>query len=199
MFKKSPSFLGTGIWDSNQGCFPTLRLWGKHFSLHLRGLAQRRRSAAECGPVDSSQHTQSRGISPVDLAIPCRPGLAQLTLGDAAFSPEHTPLTPVPPTGPPSPMDELCVLVTQLCPSLCNPMDCARPRDPTHVSCCLCLLHWQAGSSPLAPPGKPRIHTYTRKKVKVALLCLTLCDPMDCIAHQAPLSMEFSKQEYWSG
>ena len=31
------------------------------------------------------------------------------------------------------------------------------------------------------------------------LLCLTLCHPMDCIAHQAPLSMEFSRQEYWSG
>ena len=30
-------------------------------------------------------------------------------------------------------------------------------------------------------------------------LCLTLCDPMDCIACQAPLSMGFSGQEYWSG
>ena len=28
---------------------------------------------------------------------------------------------------------------------------------------------------------------------------LTLCHPMDYIAHQAPLSMEFSRQEYWSG
>ena len=28
--------------------------------------------------------------------------------------------------------------------------------------------------------------------------CLTLCDPWTT-AHQAPLSMEFSKQEYWSG
>ena len=27
----------------------------------------------------------------------------------------------------------------------------------------------------------------------------TLCNPMDYIAHQAPLSMEFSGQEYWSG
>ena len=26
---------------------------------------------------------------------------------------------------------------------------------------------------------------------------LTLCHPMNCIACQAPLSMEFSKQEYW--
>ena len=29
-------------------------------------------------------------------------------------------------------------------------------------------------------------------------LCLTLCDPMDCI-HQAALSTEFSRQEYWNG
>ena len=29
--------------------------------------------------------------------------------------------------------------------------------------------------------------------------CPTLCDPMDCIACQASLSMGFSKHEYWSG
>ena len=29
-------------------------------------------------------------------------------------------------------------------------------------------------------------------------LCLTLCDPMT-VAHQNPLFMEFSRQEYWSG
>ena len=38
--------------------------------------------------------------------------------------------------------------------------------------------------------------------VKVKLLvpqsCLTLCSPMDC-STQAPLSMYFSRQEYWSG
>ena len=33
-------------------------------------------------------------------------------------------------------------------------------------------------------------------KVLVAHLCPTLCNPMDCMA---PLSMEFSRQEYWSG
>ena len=32
-----------------------------------------------------------------------------------------------------------------------------------------------------------------------SLVCLTLCDPMDYIALQDPLSMEFSRQEYWSG
>ena len=34
---------------------------------------------------------------------------------------------------------------------------------------------------------------------EVTQSCPTLCDPMDYTAHQAPLSMEFSRQEYWSG
>ena len=29
--------------------------------------------------------------------------------------------------------------------------------------------------------------------------CLTLCDPLDCVAYQAPPFMRFSSQEYWSG
>ena len=36
----------------------------------------------------------------------------------------------------------------------------------------LCLLHWQEGSLPLVPPGKP--------KMLISQSCLTLCDPMDC-------------------
>ena len=40
----------------------------------------------------------------------------------------------------------------------------------------------------------------TESESEVAHSCLTLCDPMDyIIAHQTPLSMEFPKQEYWSG
>ena len=35
-------------------------------------------------------------------------------------------------------------------------------------------------------------------KVKIAQSCLTLCDPMDC-SPPAPLSLEFSRPEYWSG
>ena len=34
-------------------------------------------------------------------------------------------------------------------------------------------------------------------KVKAAQSCPTLCDPM-AVAHQAPLSMGFPRQEYWS-
>ena len=35
--------------------------------------------------------------------------------------------------------------------------------------------------------------------VNLLKLCLTLYDSMDYITHQAPLSMGFSRQEYWSG
>ena len=34
--------------------------------------------------------------------------------------------------------------------------------------------------------------------MKVTHLCLTLATPWT-VAHQDPLSMEFSRQEYWSG
>ena len=72
-------------------------------------------------------------------------------------------------------------LAAQSGPTLRNPVDCSppdssvhgilqarilegaampssrgssQPRDQTHL---LCLLHWQAGSLPLAPPGKPLV------------------------------------------
>ena len=78
----------------------------------------------------------------------------------------------------------------QSCPTLCNPMDCSPPGSSGHgisqewntgVGChflfqgiflkqglnprLLHLLHWQADSLPLAPPGKPLymyVHTCTQ-------------------------------------
>ena len=38
-----------------------------------------------------------------------------------------------------------------------------------------------------------------KSESEVAQLCLNLSDPMDYTAHQAPPSMGFSRQEYWSG
>ena len=35
--------------------------------------------------------------------------------------------------------------------------------------------------------------------VLVTQSCPTLCDPIDCIAHQTLLSTELSEREYWSG
>ena len=67
----------------------------------------------------------------------------------------------------------------QLCPTLCDPLDCNLPgssvlgilqarilewvampssrrsSQPRDNPCLLSLLHWQAGSLPPAPPGKP--------------------------------------------
>ena len=40
---------------------------------------------------------------------------------------------------------------------------------------------------------------YNKELSLVTQLCPTLCNPMDCRAHQAPLSMGFSRQEYWDG
>ena len=45
-----------------------------------------------------------------------------------------------------------------------------------------CLLHWQGGSLPPLPAGKPiNIYSvYVSVKVKIAQSCLTFYDPMDC-------------------
>ena len=72
----------------------------------------------------------------------------------------------------------------QMCLTLCNPMDCSPPGSSVHgipqariLEChallqgifliqglnphLLCLLHWQVGSLPLVPPGKPRAELYS--------------------------------------
>ena len=47
--------------------------------------------------------------------------------------------------------------------------------------------------------GRVSIHCFVCKsELLVVQLCPALCDPMDC-SPQAPLSMDFSRQEYWSG
>ena len=46
---------------------------------------------------------------------------------------------------------------------------------------------------------KSALQRFRKKDSEVAQSCPTLCDPMDSSLHQAPLSMGFSRQEYWSG
>ena len=45
----------------------------------------------------------------------------------------------------------------------------------------------------------PKSVIINQEKVSVTQSCQTLHDPMDCSPCQAPLSMGFSRQEYWSG
>ena len=60
----------------------------------------------------------------------------------------------------------------------------------------LCLLHWQAGSLPLAPPGKTlKAHAVAAKSLQSVRLCAT----PKMATHQAPLSLGISRQEHWSG
>ena len=72
--------------------------------------------------------------------------------------------------------------------------------------CLLHLLHWQVDSSPRhhvmwwwvgGQFCSPMIVLCYAKPLQS---CLTLCNPMDCqVVCQAPLPMEISRQEYWSG
>ena len=50
----------------------------------------------------------------------------------------------------------------------------------------------------LLPASISSLDFKRKKKVFIAQSSPTLCDPMDCIAYQVPLSMEFSRQEYWN-
>ena len=59
----------------------------------------------------------------------------------------------------------------------------------------LCLfhwLHWWADSLPLVLPVKVCVHTQSLGLVHLFVILWT-------IAHLAPLTMGFSRQEYWSG
>ena len=88
--------------------------------------------------------------------------------------------------------------VVQSCPTLWGPMGCSPPGSFAHDisqarilewgvisssrgifptqglnSCLLCLLHWEAGSLPLAPPGKPCIHTHTHTHTHIYIYIYT--------------------------
>ena len=74
----------------------------------------------------------------------------------------------------------VCAKSLQLCPSLCNPVDCSLPGSSVHGilqarilewgamsssrGSNLCLLHWQAGSLSLASPGHVCTSTQTQSR-----------------------------------
>ena len=57
----------------------------------------------------------------------------------------------------------------------------------------------EPGSSAFQADSLPSEPQESESESEVAQSCLTLCDPMDSSLHQAPPSMGFSRQEYWSG
>ena len=68
------------------------------------------------------------------------------------------------------------------------------PRDRTRISCTAGRVTWEAWMMAL------QRHKIFESEVKVKLLsCVRLFATPWTIARQAPPSMEFSRQEYWSG
>ena len=62
----------------------------------------------------------------------------------------------------------------------------------------LCLLKKPIQNFPKRPICVPNVSTHFFKvEVSVAQSCPTLCNPVNCSPD--PLSMEFSRQEHWSG
>ena len=51
----------------------------------------------------------------------------------------------------------------------------------------LCLLCWQVGSLPIAPPGKPRKSAAASAVAKSLQSCPTLCDPIDSSPPGSPV------------
>ena len=78
----------------------------------------------------------------------------------------------------------------QSCPTLCDPIDCSPPGSPVPGILQARTLEWVAISFSNA----------WKWKVKVkSLSCVQLFATPWTAAHQAPPSMGFSRQEYWSG
>ena len=73
-------------------------------------------------------------------------------------------------------------------------LSCAFPSFPLPEDRFLSVV----GNTALRPLPVPGMCVCMRVPTE-PLSCVRLCDPMDCIACQAALSIGFSKQEYWSG
>ena len=78
----------------------------------------------------------------------------------------------------------------QSCPTLCDPIDSSPPGSPVPGILQARTLEWVAISFSSAWKWKGKVKS---------LSCVRLLATPWTAAHQAPLSMGFSRQEYWSG
>ena len=77
----------------------------------------------------------------------------------------------------------------QLCPTLCNPIDGSPPGSPIPGILQARTLEWVAISFSNAWEWKVKVKSFS---------CVRLLATPWTAAHQAPPSMGFSRQEYWS-
>ena len=91
---------------------------------------------------------------------------------------------------PMSPMGHALLLLSQLCPTLCDPIDGSPPSSPVPGILQARTLEWVAISFSNACKWKVKVKSLSRVRL--------LATP-GSTAYQAPPSMGFSRQEYWSG
>ena len=77
----------------------------------------------------------------------------------------------------------------QSCPTLCDPIDGSPPGSPIPGILQARTLEWSAISFS---------NTWKRKVKVKSLSCIRLLATLWTVAYQAPLSMGFARQEYWS-
>ena len=82
----------------------------------------------------------------------------------------------------------VCVLVTQSCPTLWDPIDYSLPGSSVHGISQARILEWVAISF-----SRLLLLLLLSHFSRVRLFAIPWT-----VAHQAPLSMEFPRQEYWS-
>ena len=121
-------------------------------------------------------------------------------VGDA-IQPSHPLLSPFPPAPNPSLVNN-CMNVSnsfaaataakshQSCPTLCDPRDGSPSGSPVPGTLQARTLEWVAISFSNAWKWKVKVES---------LSCVWLLAPPWTAAYQAPRSMGFSRQEYWSG
>ena len=78
----------------------------------------------------------------------------------------------------------------QSCPTLCDPIDGSPPGSPVPGILQAATLEWVAISFFNAWKWKVKVKSFS---------CVRLLATPWTVAYQAPLSMGFSRQEYWSG
>ena len=78
----------------------------------------------------------------------------------------------------------------QSCPTLCNPIDSSPPGSPVPRILQARTLEWVAISFSNARKGKVKVKSLSHVRLLATLWTS---------AHQAPPSVGFSRQEYWSG
>ena len=85
-------------------------------------------------------------------------------------------------------------MYTQLCPTLCDSMNCSLPGSS------VCRIFQASLYESHERHYDPHFidNAAAAAAAKSLQSCPTLCDPMTT-AHRAPLSLGFSRQEYWSG